>query len=412
MFIEILIAIACGVASGIFTGLVPGLHVNLVVAVVVSSVGGVFAGIPVGFLVVGIISLALTHSFLDSIPSIYLGAPDESQVVAVLPGHQFLREGLGHHAILYTLVGSFAALLLTLLIFPLGLLYLEPVYLLIKPFIGKFLVVVVLILCILSRNFFLNLFFFIIAGLLGMLCFSLASQQHILLPLLSGLFGTSTLLISLFGKESFTLQNLTKKFSLPFKVLERNVFRATAVGLLASFLPGFGSSQAAIVASSTMRKKEPRDYLLLVGGINTVNFSFSLVTMAVLGKARNGAIVGVKQLLGSLSSASSGYASSSILSASTLLLFVPILLIVAGIAVVLGVYLSRFFAKWMQRVNYRTIVLSVIGALVFAVALLSGLQGILILIIATSLGIVVSLLGVQKNMLLGCLLLPVIFYLW
>ena len=54
-------------------------------------------------------------------------------------------------------------------------------------------------------------------------------------------------------------------FPINISDLERTSSRATLVGILASFLPGFGSSQAAIVASSTMKRKTPIDYLLLVG---------------------------------------------------------------------------------------------------------------------------------------------------
>lgn len=402
MFFEILLAIIIGVNAGIITGLIPGVHVNLITAVVVGAfAGGVgfLAGLSPLLIAIFIISLALTHSFLDSIPSIYLGAPDESQVVAVLPGHQLLREGKGHQAILYTLIGSLSALFLTVLFMPIGVKILTPIYEFVSPYVGKFLLVVIIVLLILSKKFLKNAIFFLVAGSLGLLCFSLVHQTQILLPLLSGLFGTSTLLISLTGMTSLPKQNPSSY--LPFRLsdLERNTSRATTVGILASFLPGFGSSQAAIVASSTMRKRDPKDYLLLVGGINTVNFSFSLVTIAVLDKARNGAIVGVKQLVGELS-------------INHLLVFVPVLLFVGGIAFLLGTRLSRFASSILSRVNYKKLVWSVIVFIIMIVLVLSKLQGLLILITATSLGILASTNGAQKNMLLGCLILPVILYLW
>lgn len=399
MFLEICLAIILGMTAGVFTGLIPGLHVNLIAAVVVSSVGGLLVGVAPFLVAVFIISLALTHSFLDSIPSIYLGAPDESQVVATLPGHQYLRKGLGHQAILYTLFGSLFSLFLILLFFPIGLKVLKPIYIFIQPFVGKFLLVVVIILIILSRKIFLNTMFFLFAGLLGFLSFSLVSQEQILLPLLSGLFGTSTLLISLFGMSSLPKQHIREKLKLSWSALERNVSRATVVGFLASFLPGFGSSQAAIVASTTMKKKEPLDYLLLVGGINTVNFAFSLVTLFILGKARNGAIVSVKEILGELTF-------------QQFLIFIPILFIVAGIATLLGIVLSKGFSQVVQKVNYHKLIYGVVSFLFLIVFLLSKWQGILILLTATALGIMAGLFGAQKNMLLGCLLLPVIFYLW
>ncbi|MCF7798441.1 tripartite tricarboxylate transporter permease [Candidatus Woesearchaeota archaeon] len=399
MFFEILLAIIIGVNAGIITGLIPGVHVNLITAIVVSSVG-VLCGVSPFLIALFIISLALTHSFLDSIPSIYLGAPDESMVVGVLPGHQLLMQGKGHLAITYTLLGSLAALLLTILFIPIGIKILPPVQAFISPYIGKCLLGIIIFLIILSKKIFRNSFFFLTAGLLGLICFSLVSQKQILLPLLSGLFGTSTLLYSLATASIMPVQKLSKLIiPIKQKSLEGVTLRATLVGMLASFLPGFGSSQAALVASTTLKEKTPAEYLLLVGGINTVNFSFSLVTMMVLGKARNGAIVGVKSLLGSISS-------------NQLLIFVCVLLLVGGIATILGLKLSRRLARFLPKVNYQKLVWGVIIFLVIIVILLSKLQGLLILLTATSLGILASKYGAQKNMLLGCLILPVILYLW
>lgn len=404
MFFEILLAIIIGVNAGIITGLIPGLHVNLVTVIIVGLAGGILSGVSPLFLAIGILALALTHSFLDSIPSIYLGAPDESQVLSVLPGHQMLLEGKGHQAILYTIIGSLVALILTLLFFPIGIKILEPVYLFIKDYVAWMLILVVIMLLIFSKKIVLNLGFFILSGTLGYICFLLPNQEQILLPLLTGLFGISTLFISYIGPTtSLPRQQLNKRrLDLHANEIERTSLRATIVGILAAFLPGFGSSQAAIMASATMKEKTNKDYLLLVGGVNTVNFSFSILTVILLAKARNGAIVGIHDLIGKVGEG---------IGMSHLLLFVPTLLIVGGSATLLGMKLSRVMARFMQRVNYKQLLIGIQLFLISMVLLLSGLQGIVILITATALGILANLLGAQKNMLLGSLLLPVILYL-
>ncbi|MGM5480409.1 MAG: tripartite tricarboxylate transporter permease [Nanobdellota archaeon] len=398
MLFEIIGAILVGISAGVFTGLIPGVHVNLITAIVVSSTG-VLAGINPIFVAIFILTLALTHSFLDSIPSIYLGAPDADQVVSVLPGHQLLLEGKGHHAITYTLIGSFFALVCTLLMFPYGLAFLERVQQVVEPFIAQALVVILVVILVLSRRFVLNALFLLLSGVLGLLCFDLVSQQHILLPLLSGLFGTSTLVLSLMGSSALPKQSISGNIPLKISDVERTVSRATIVGMFASFLPGFGSSQAAIVSSATMREKSARDYLLLVGGINTVNFAFSLVTLVILQKARNGAVLGMSTIVDTLTN-------------THILLFFPIILITGAVAVIIGLFLSKKMAVFMQKVDYHLVVVSVIAFLVCIVVLLSGLQGLLILVTATSLGVLASTLGAQKNMLLGTLLIPVIMYLW
>jgi len=44
-------------------------------------------------LVVFIIAMSVTHTFLDALPAIFLGAPDADQVLNVLPGHRLLLQG-------------------------------------------------------------------------------------------------------------------------------------------------------------------------------------------------------------------------------------------------------------------------------------------------------------------------------
>ncbi len=395
-----MMAILLGVLAGTFTGLIPGLHVNLVTLLVVGFSSSFLSGFNVFLLVVFIVSLALTHSFLDSIPSIFLGAPDESQVLSVLPGHRFLLNGLGHQAVVLTLVGSLVALLLTFFIIPFGLKFLSIVYLFLKPLVPYLLIIVVIVLLFLSGKFFLNLIFFSFAGLLGLLVFSLPNQSNILLPLLTGLFGLSSLLISFIGDVNvLPKQFLNNSLDLSVSDLEKNSVRATIVGVLAAFLPGLGSSQSAIIASATMKEKSDKDYLLLVGGINTVNFAFSLITLFVIAKARNGAIVGVNSLL------------NNSLSFNQLLVLFSILLIVGGLAGLLGVFLSRSVSRLVSRIDYKKLLLFIMSFLFLMVFLLSGFQGLLILFTSTALGLLANFLGSQKNMLLGVLLLPTIIFL-
>ena len=73
-----------GIFVGIFTGLIPGLHVNLVALTLVyysAYLKNLFSVTELG---VFIISVAVTHTFLDNIPGIYLGA-NEDNILNILP---------------------------------------------------------------------------------------------------------------------------------------------------------------------------------------------------------------------------------------------------------------------------------------------------------------------------------------
>ena len=111
-FTAIIIALVLGILCGIITGITPGIHVNLVSLLVLSSSTVLLQITSPVVLGVFIISLAITHTFLDALPSIYLGAPDEAQALNVLPGHRLLWNGEGHNAITYTVIGALGSLLL------------------------------------------------------------------------------------------------------------------------------------------------------------------------------------------------------------------------------------------------------------------------------------------------------------
>ena len=115
MDLSLLVAVLCmsllGAGLGSLTGLVPGLHVNTLALVLVASAPallpaleatGALLGAGQGssplLLVAVIVSAAVAHSFLDLLPSIFLGAPEEGTALGVLPGHRMLLDGRGLEA--------------------------------------------------------------------------------------------------------------------------------------------------------------------------------------------------------------------------------------------------------------------------------------------------------------------------
>ncbi|MBN2603476.1 MAG: tripartite tricarboxylate transporter permease, partial [Candidatus Thermoplasmatota archaeon] len=100
-----------GVLTGIATGLLPGLHVNNIALILLSMSGSVVLslsflvnyGISENFILlllcVYIITTSLSHTFHDTIPTTFLGAPEEDTALSVLPAHSLLLEGKGFEAV-------------------------------------------------------------------------------------------------------------------------------------------------------------------------------------------------------------------------------------------------------------------------------------------------------------------------
>jgi len=198
MILEIFLALLIGIIAGTMTGLFPGIHINLVAAGLLAGVG-YFSGIPVLALVVFVVAMAVTHTFIDFIPSIYLGAPEEDSFLAVLPGHQLLKEGRGHDAVVLTLYGSLAALPIVVVFSILFVSFLPLVFDLVRGIIAYVLIFVSLYFIFREKEFVLAMVVFLLAGFLGLFTFSLPVREP-LLPLLSGLFGVSGLIVSVKNK--------------------------------------------------------------------------------------------------------------------------------------------------------------------------------------------------------------------
>ena len=168
-------------------------------------------------------------------------------------------------------------------------------------------------------------------------------------------------------------------------------------GSLTGMFPGLGAAQAAIIASNITGRIGMYSFMVLVGGINTVNFLFSLVTLLVLNKARNGAILVINKLLGDID-------------LTVMIVFLFTALVVVGIATFLAVRISKIFCKYIVRVNYKALVCSIMGFITILTIYFDGMIGLLVLIVSTSIGLIASEIGVGKNHLMGCLILPVILF--
>jgi putative membrane protein len=74
-----------GCIIGTITGLIPGLHINTVSILLLELNKNNASD-----LMVLIVSMSIVHTFVDFIPSIYFGAPEDDNFLSVLPGHKFL----------------------------------------------------------------------------------------------------------------------------------------------------------------------------------------------------------------------------------------------------------------------------------------------------------------------------------
>ena len=397
MFLEILIAILCGVSCGVFTGLTPGIHINLI-AVMLLSVSPLLLQYshPIA-LAVFIIAMSVTHTFLDAIPSIFLGAPDSATALGVLPGHRYLLNGMGLMAVKLTLIGSFGAVLLSIILFPLFLPIVKYGYPLIKNYVGYFLIITAIFMILRDRKRLWAIFVFFLSGTLGLIVLNLPNFSNPLFPMLSGLFGISTLLISLNESQTLPVQKVEQRIKLKPAITIKALLSGQFSGFITAVLPGLGAATAAVISMQITRKLGDNGFMVLMGSIGTVNFILSMSTLWMLGKARNGSIIVVQELV-------------EIINLKIIIIFLSATLIAGSISVFLVLKIGKLFSEFITKVNYQKLVIGIILFITFLVAIMTGWLGMIILIVSTAVGIIPAITKITRTHGMGFLLLPVILY--
>ncbi len=392
---EIVIALLLGTISGTITGLVPGLHVNLVNVLLLSLSPFLLNYTTPIILAIYIVSMAITHTFLNVLPAVYLGAPDsEGKILSVLPGHRMLLQGKGYEAVTLTVLGSFLAIIIGIALTPLLLKFLPALYSSIKNYIGYLLVIISIYMIFRERKKFWAFFIFMLAGIFGIGVLNLDLKEP-LFPLLSSLFGIAGLLISL--KDNVKIpQQLITKIEIPKKEVVKAMSSAGIVGTFVSLMPGLGPAQAAIIGSQIIKLTD-KGFLILVGSLETLGMVTSFIAITSINKARNGAVVVISRLMETITQ-------------KDLVLFLAVALVSGLIATFLSLKFARIFSSLITKINYQKLCIAIIVLIVGMAFWLSSYIGLLTLVIGSFIGMLPSLVGIGKNHLMGCLLLPVILF--
>jgi putative membrane protein len=399
--IYLILAIFLGVLAGTITGLIPGIHINLIALILLGFSATLLNITSPLILIIFITSMAITHTFIDYIPSIFLGAPDEDSILSVLPGHKLLLQGRAYYAIIFTLYGSLTALLIILLF--------SPIFIYILPRIYPYVLRIMPIILILVSGYLIYsedkknkklwaLMIFILAGFLGIASLNLNLKEP-LLPLLTGLFGVSNLLISLHQKTKIPKQKIMPLTQIRLK--KKSVARASFASIIAApftaFLPGLGASQAALIGQQVTDIQDQREFLFLLGAINTIVMGLSFIALYSIQKTRTGAAVAISKLIPELTLSN--------------LLYIILTIIIAGlIAAFITIQLSKLIAKRINKISYSKISITILIILTTLTIYFTGILGLIVLITSTALGIATIQLGIKRIHLMGALLVPTILY--
>ena len=399
MIIELIITLFLGILIGTITGLLPSLHINLFSAILLSLPLSIISPISA---VLFITSLSITHIFIDFIPTIFLACPNEDTSLSILPGHELLLQGNGHEAVILSIIGCLIGTILLLPLIPIFLILLSPTYEILKNIMPLILTIILIFMLFLEKNRFLKtLFIMLLSSALGLsiLSFNLSIREP-LLPLLTGLFGSSSLIFSISKKQNLPNQEILSLKQI-LKENKQNFSKPILASLisspLCSFLPALGSNQASIISSYVIGDLNKKQFLILIGIVNSLVMSLSFIILYIINKSRTGSAAYIYKLLPTLT-------------LSNLILIFLTILIVSVMAFIITIKISKIFSKNIPRINYNLLSILTLIFLSIIIFYFSGFLGFLVFITSTSIGITCILLNVRRTTLMACLITPTILY--
>ena len=383
--IKLIIVILIGILAGTFTGLAPGIHINLVASIVLINFVLLNSFFDINAIIIFIIVMGVTHSFIDFIPSVLFGVPSEDTILSVMPAHRLVLQGEAYKAIYISAIGSLYGVFFIILISPIFYFTLEKAYTSIAFIIPYLLIFVILFLIFSEKDNNLRLWAFIItlfSGCFGLFLLNTYTTDNSMLILFTGMFGVSGIFYSLFENSKLPKQNFEFKFK-----YSRNFFKAISIGGISSSIccisPGIGNAQAASISTAFYKDIDTENFIILTSAINTINFVLSIITFYLITKSRNGAIVVVAQIAQSITF-------------KQCLFYMLIVLIVSIIGFYFTIYLGKKLINFVSKLNMKAINISILSFLFLIIYVLTGYIGILMLLTSFFLGVLAVSVGVRR----------------
>lgn len=395
LMFEILIFLLIGLLAGIFAGMFPGIHPNLLALLSGSVLISMNFFPNMLCFITFMVSMGIANSLVNPIPSILFSAPESGTALSVLPGHKLLLSGYGYYAIKLTVIGAVGSLVVCSMLLPILIKIIPSMYELIRPNIHWILSVVVIYMIITEKKRAAALFCFFSAGLIGIMGNRLPiNQNFFLFSVLTGLFGLPMLILSIRNKVILPKQKIKDKL-LSRKTLNRSIISGSLMGFITGLLPGIGPAQATVLATIGQEKSN-EGFLLSIGAVTMVNTLFSFLAIWLIGNPRNGVAVVIDRFVA--------------IGFNEFLLMMAVSIIACGLSAIATLKIAKMVLNTLQKIDYVFINKSIALLLCILVFLFSGLYGLLLLAITTSLGIFTNLSNIRRTHMMGVLLLPCIIF--
>jgi putative membrane protein len=400
--------------------LIPALHVYNVITLAFLFAGSLQAWLQPDQFAMLLLGMVTGYAVLSVIPSIYLAAPDETSAFIVLPGQKWLLERRGYEVAILTGVGSLCGVIVLILLSPFLTEVARTLRIILTPHFGWILAAISLFLLMSEwpkagdrgpsnwarfraawSQLGAGLLTFFLSGLLGIILmyrsFMPVSAAFVnLLPAFIGLFAIPTVLTNLIMGTRVPPQHISTSIDVSPSLLLRGAFAGSLGGLFAAFFPVVTGGIGSFLAGHATAQRDERSFIVSQGVSKLVYYAggFLLFFLPGLQLARGGlaSMVSTIYTPGTPQMYYTAVAALAVSGAVSFFLLIPY---------------SRFAVRFLARLDYRVVNIGTLIVIVVLLLITTGLNGLLIAIPATAIGMIPSLFGSRRMNCLGVLLVPI-----
>jgi putative membrane protein len=400
--------------------LVPALHIYNVAGFIILATATLGELAPPEMLAFFFLGLITSYAMLNTIPSIFLSAPDDSTVFVVLPGQKYLLQQRGYEAVVLTGIGGLGGVAVLALLTPVASSLLPALRAILQPHMHWILWTVIAYMLISEwpkgsdrapagfrrwwdgwKSLTAGLITFLLSGLLGFILLyrslvpvTVAYQN--LLPAFVGLFAVPWILQNILSRVELPEQHIARTVDATPGLFLRGTFAGALGGLFAAFFPVVTGGLGGFLAGHATAQRDDRLFIISQGASKVVYYvgGFLFFFVPGLHLTRGG-------MAWMLSSLWSSYTPQTYYTATAAVVLTGVL------SFFLLLLMTRVTIQLVARVHYRWISLGTLIVLLVIVVGMTGWGGLLICAVSTGIGLIPVLWGSRRMNCMGVLLLPI-----
>jgi putative membrane protein len=423
LILKVVLSSCAGTLVSVLIGWMPALHVyNIAMLFIIfhQRVQATAFGSDPQVMMPFMMGLIVGWTILNTVPTVFLGAPDESAVLMVFPTQKYLMQGRGYEATMLTAVGALGGVICLLAVAPLLSKGVQMARTVLTPHYFWILMLVLAYMVLsefpkggdrgptrLAR--FWDAWKSLLAGwltlaLAGWLGFILMRRPPInspfeftnIMPAFVGLFGIPWVIQNIMSGTEVPRQHVPASVDCTGFIAFRGVTAGFLGGFFAAYMPIITGGIGGLLAGHATAQNDERAFIVSQGASKLVYYvgAFLLLFVPMAGMARGG----MANMMRTVYVPRGEMDYYMILGAMA---------IAAAVAFFMLHWVARATIVLIKHIDYRILSYATLGVMVILVAVVTRLGGLIVMSVSTGIGLIPVLFHSRRSHCMGVLLIPV-----